>query len=1633
MKKILLIFLISICIADVNAQPVISYLIPDIGTPGMSTYMEVIGPFDPDNPGSSRGKFRVDGLIPSSVGEVRCFNVSDNWKLTFSPMVVSWDGRMVSVQVFVNPTLNPNSSDWQTLQPAYRIPIVVQTLDGVSNVDTFYIVKPWQIGNVSANAERVLGDGTLGKRSRRGAMIVDSLILANAAYTVSTKDCEPGIGGNEGFLPFVLISKGKIIGSPNTSINVSGSRPAGGSAGNGGPGGGGGGGRFCDVVDNGDDGGDGFVSGGRGGRNRSGVPLISDKFESYGKGSGLNGYSINGVYPPKNSTVNYEASGGGTGHPFGMPGIGTGDGFNDNPVGGFGGGSGFRQNKNGGAGGYATSGANSNRDGPTFSQSGGWINGNDMGVPIAGGSGGASGNPNSVNQCSGSGGGGGGAIMVYAPYINNVALISNGANGGSGTDGDVTRGGSGSGGMVIMNTKLPLNQLTLTAEGGRDQSNTVTGGAGRMRYDVPLWTVDNTNIPANASKFRGPTTDTTSFVKRNFTLNGTRGTDRNIFCYVKPESKFWYQVTNISYNGNDWSVPIDLTGQSFGTSFCSDSLFYFVVFQGESVTGTIDVHNITPPFVLSQAATNIFKVIPDIRGDDKAQMHITVCDKTESDTVDFIIRNAGGPTLNLNVSGSYFDAPSNGTDYNGFKLLSPTPATDVYLTSCETQTFTVSYTYQQGHSGIISTTLFIPHNDLDTARVRPWEVDITVVLDSFVVTSYDLNNTKLDEINVLDLGQICMGDSITKNFIIRNNSSFDVNVMNFEFSNDADKFSGQPVPTNFIPVGAQINAVMKFSNADAVKLFRTRVYIKPAECEFAIDSFDVVVDIVENKLQFSKNFVVVDTVNFGQVKIGYSKRESVDVTNDGTGQALIRNNPVILPATQSEFTIGGVVPNLPVLLTPKDGSKMTVNVDFVPATEGIHSATLSVISDDSDSPLSCPTDAFVVLLAEGIKSEVTAYPVDFGLVAYCEGLKYDTIIVANTGKASLNIMSSGEIIGPNSQSFKLVNPPKPTYTLGQGDSAFYIVEFDPSVPVTGSKSATFHLISDDAFEKDIYSVITAETDSLKVDVNPDLLSFGGVPVPKDTSVNVIIMNNGRFQVRIDRVEIDDPLVTITPDPAGTDLIPGASVNFDALVSFREYRDINAQIKVFLIEPCGDTLIVTVRGKGLQGEWSFPSDLNFGEIPFCESSTMSFILTNLGDPPIEVRSQQLLPESDWLMFTLVGPAPNNIVLNRNDIYTRDIIFSPSFSTDGVKTAKLQTIIFVNAKLDTLITFLTGTRNSGLLAQPDEIDFRGVIVSTVQTRQLVLKNIGTKQITINSILPLRNFPGIFRTVPAQLMVPKVLAPGDDFVVVVEFAPTNIQYYLDTLEFEIILPCNEIRRVILKGEGIPALAARVWLPYMLLDPKARDVKIPVYMRLDESGTDVNDISITAKLTFNSSVFIPRRITGNGNLISSMVDGVGNRIIEFSAQNLQISDTDSILTEIVGDALLWDIESTPLVMSDFKITPDTIFAPIYPENGELRLKICKEGGDRLLYRGKAINLFANPNPVSSNLIIKGNLLESGLHSIELMDISGKANIIWEWNSENDKEFEFNFDVRMLSSGMYYLVLRTPERVSVVPVFIVN
>jgi len=241
--------------------PKIQYILPDVCARNMSTYIEIVAA------PSDTTTFGKDGLYANNredVVRVEVENAADTNKIIIGPVVVSWNGRLISTQVFVLPSVaQPPTSYWDDLPKEFRIPIRVVVsgrADSVSAADTLYIVRPFAnareftrqdptIPNTFIIGE-ILENGSTPKsvRSRRGALVVGDVSLegngtggATNRYNVSTLDCDPRTDGNQGYLPFVMLSTGKIDGGAAIiSANASGR--------NGGAGGGGGGGQVCDNL-----------------------------------------------------------------------------------------------------------------------------------------------------------------------------------------------------------------------------------------------------------------------------------------------------------------------------------------------------------------------------------------------------------------------------------------------------------------------------------------------------------------------------------------------------------------------------------------------------------------------------------------------------------------------------------------------------------------------------------------------------------------------------------------------------------------------------------------------------------------------------------------------------------------------------------------------------------------------------------------------------------------------------------------------------------------------------------------------------------------------------------------------------------------------------------------------------------------------------------------------------------------------------------------------------------------------------------------------------------------------------------------------------------------------------------------
>ncbi len=620
----------SILVETVYGGPTISYLIPDVGAPGMNTLVEIIGPHNGDL------IYGVDSTYlnnPADRVKVLCAVPADTSKIVIGPIIVSQNGKMISTQVFVLPDQQPNSWDWQSVSPPFRIPMCVVVDKDTSSLDTFYIVQPQQALVLSSGGSIGSG-GMFGVRSRRGAMIVDSVSLTGTTpYTVSTADCDPATPGNQGYLPFTMLSVGKVdIQNAQLSVSATGIDGAAGGAGGGGV-------YDDDMAGAAVSGGSGY-SGGEGGgtmaggegTGSSGYPSVPGV--SYFSSAG--GVSLNGMeggeeklgalecYQLASTEVlaGSQGCGGGSGFPFGSSGTG---GFTrtcilNNTQGGCGGGSGsgeceFGSNSpplgtsfGGGGGGNGTS-------GKSVTSGAGSKSGNAMLVPVHGGSGGGGGNP--WQGVSGYGGGGGGAISVFsARTISAASIAANGANGGN-----VTRqftadcysgaGGGGSGGGIVVTTKGQLAVQSVTAAGGKGGiaaprspkfidavQNGGDGGSGMLRMDG-FYEQAAVLSPPDATFFRGPATDTSTFVPRRFTLTGT-GNGNQINLYTRSQTGSWRLTATVPpYPAGTWSQTVDLSG--------GDSLYFLVATQ-DVPNPDQNTRSREPVAVMSQAGANVLRI-----------------------------------------------------------------------------------------------------------------------------------------------------------------------------------------------------------------------------------------------------------------------------------------------------------------------------------------------------------------------------------------------------------------------------------------------------------------------------------------------------------------------------------------------------------------------------------------------------------------------------------------------------------------------------------------------------------------------------------------------------------------------------------------------------------------------------------------------------------------------------------------------------------------------------------------------------------------------------------------------------------------------------------------------------------------
>ena len=1588
------------------AQPLISYITPDIVAPDYNTYFEIIGPFDKMN------NFGNDGFsLNNSDSDVSIVLVDpeDSALIVFGPLVVSWQGRMISGQMFVKPNVKPNSWDWQQLEDKYRIAIQVKVNGVLSNVDSVYIVLPQPLFDISGINESILGEGQLGKRSRRGAMIFDSLLLGDKEYRISTLDCDPNTDGNQGYLPATIIAKGKIIGSSNTSINISGGFPGVQDAG---PGGGGGGGRFFDASpgnlnSNGDDGGNGFISGGPGGRNNSGLTIFgaTNAFKTFGISSFKDGKSLNGNIPPPPGQ--YEASGGATGHPFGMSGEPCWDGDNSSPLGGNGGGSGSTQKQDGGSAGFAIDG-----QGPKNSK--GFAYGNILLVPFSGGSGGASGNPQNPGTYSGNGGGGGGALSISATKLDEINIKANGANGGNGDDAD---GGSGSGGSIIIGSKLSASNIDLEVNGGKKGS--YSASYGRLRIDAT--SVQGVSVlTTNAAPFNGFTTDTTQLVQRKFTLRGIKPFQKKLNIYLKPESQNWELFDSISTDPSSWQKIMDL-------SKYADTLFYLVAaYQVENPSTT--AYQFEPSYVFSQVAANILKIdkVPAMICPDPIVLRMFRCAPFPIDIKKWIY-SVGEENLLVEFQNSKFVLENQGfelTEPKGFKIVQPGDSVE----------FTVSFNIPNSYDTFFQDTLLLYHNA--PGSPNPFPLVYSMIIDTLLLATQDPANiqpitTDYQGLDTLDLGKACINENLSKIFLLQNYSSASINLTNISTENSkfsinyANSFMDYQEPNN-----TQNITINLLDNSKSGFVY-DKMIVEFMECPTTKKTF--VLKVFVEKIDFE----ILGNTNFGNVNIGISKTEMLKIVNTGNTDAVINDISELILENNNEFKIKSVNPAFPVVLKPFVDT-IFVEIEFTPTSAGIVSDKI-----DIHPKINCNYDEKFDIIGRGVNSKLflSRSEIDFGLDSKCAD-KEETFYIKNLEDATsdLKILSRATILGTDKDNFVISREPSTIpLTLKPGEIAEYQVRYTAIEGVEGFKNAYIEITTDDLNIPTVRVDLKAEREDLHLLINPnDTIDLGDIYAGFDYIANFVLSNLGRLDQNVGDVKIISPSVSVFPYGGLLQDNSLNSIDFEFVINEKNEGNQEYIVEFIFDNPCRDTAYALIKANSIHSKYAIPDSLNFGILSPCESKIDSIKIQNLSKAPFIIRSISVVQGIDYDLFSLNKSIKNlPDTLFENDSETLIFEFNPINSTDGQKQAYIDIEIYINGNIENKRVYLTGERKSGFLITPESLDFGDVIINTSKQLSLTLQNNGTWDINNIDIIPPKYYPTNY--IISSVSFTQLL-PNETENIQITFTPTALMDYPDSIAITYnVLSCpTDTIWIQLEGRGVPAKIVSIRLPEVSTLPTASDIEIPIYGVLDKptdvlTGFNINNL----ELNFNRTLFYVNSIEdANATATFTQKLDVDERIININLRNINLSGKESIFAIIKGSVMLGDTNRTPLTLSKADYSQIDLVSEVKLISGVLFYPYCDNGGDRFLnFQQGYLPGIVSPNPSDGNITIEIQLFEVGNYRLMLFDELGKSEIVDEFYMSDNSEMKYKnkFSFSHLNSGIYRLLLLTPSESKTIPMIIVK
>ena len=469
----------------------------------------------------------------------------------------------------------------------------------------------------------------------------------------------------------------------------------------------------------------------------------------------------------------------------------------------------------------------------------------------------------------------------------------------------------------------------------------------------------------------------------------------------------------------------------------------------------------------------------------------------------------------------------------------------------------------------------------------------------------------------LDFGDVRVGETVSQNILLANTGDATLALDAIQLiNNQAEAFTIlEGSEAGMLAAGATQEVTVAFTpNAKGNAQAQVRIESEALEAPALIG---VSGNGIEPGLELSEAILA-----FPATTVGGIQTIPLQVKNVGDA-VLTLSTFVIDPNEASVFSIPAGS-DLPVRINP--GAEHVLQVAFAPVAEVAYEAVLSLASDAPDSPHT------VLLTGTGTRPGLQVSPVSvrfedtpLNVVTFAEAT------IENTGSEPVSVTDI-RLDGDVSSVFAFAEPVSPG-VMEPGATLKMTLQFAPTAP---QEYTGMLIVEAEVPESPFEVVLSGRGTLLQVDISPEALAFGDVPVGSVAMNSVGINNTGNLPISVTPSELIEENAAFSITAGGGEALvqPGETHTIELQFAPNMAGAFIAQLQISTSANEAPVLI-NLTGNAVEGAIvSDQDELVFGRLTLGSSEEQSVTLSNVGTADVLIEEIEI-QGMDALAFEIVN--------------------------------------------------------------------------------------------------------------------------------------------------------------------------------------------------------------------------------------------------------------------------------------------------------------------------------------------------------------------------------------------------------------